>query len=48
MATVGLAATPVDAVRAVLDFLKSTGAKDIVIGEATAGPEGNTMGAYEQ
>jgi uncharacterized protein (DUF362 family) len=46
--TVELAATPVDAVRAVLDFLKSMGAQDLIIGEATAGPEGNTTGAYER
>jgi uncharacterized protein (DUF362 family) len=46
--TIELAATPVDAVRAVLDFLKEMGAKDLLIGEATAGPEGNTMGAYER
>jgi len=46
--TIELAATPVDAVRAVLDFLLSLGAKDLVIGEATAGPEGDTMGGFER
>ncbi|MBN1685324.1 MAG: DUF362 domain-containing protein [Spirochaetales bacterium] len=46
--TIELAATPVDAVRAVLDFLKEMGAKNLIIGEATAGPEGNTMGAFER
>ncbi len=46
--TVELAATPVDAVRAVLDFLKSLGAKDFIIGEGTAGPEGKTMDGFER
>lgn len=45
---VELAATPVDTVRAVLDFLVEMGAKNLFIGEATAGPEGNTTGAFER
>jgi uncharacterized protein (DUF362 family) len=45
--TIELAATPVDAVRAVLDFLKEMGAKNLIVGEATAGPEDNTMAAFE-
>lgn len=46
--TIELAATPVDAVRATLDFLKEMGAENLIVGEATAGPEGNTMGAFER
>ena len=46
--TIELAATPVDAVRAVLDFLKEMGAGNIIVGEATAGRNGNTMGAFER
>ena len=46
--TIELAATPVDAVRATLDFLKDMGAKDFVVGETTAGAEDNTMDAFER
>ena len=46
--TIELAATPVDAVRATLDFLKEMGARKLIVGEATAGPEGNTMGAFKR
>jgi uncharacterized protein (DUF362 family) len=42
-----LCATPVDAVRATLDFLLSLGAKRFIIGEATAGPDGDTMTGFK-
>ncbi len=45
-ATVDLCATPVDAVRATLDFLQTLGAKKFIIGEMTAGPESDTMGGF--
>ena len=35
--TIELAVTPVDAVRATLDFLKDLGANNFIVGEATAG-----------
>jgi uncharacterized protein (DUF362 family) len=41
-----LAVTPVDAVRATLGFLQNLGAQKFVIGEITAGPQGDTMGAF--
>ncbi|MCL4535946.1 MAG: DUF362 domain-containing protein [Bacteroidetes bacterium] len=47
-ATVDLCATPVGAVRATLDFLQSLGAKKFIIGEATAGPQGDTMGGFKR
>jgi uncharacterized protein (DUF362 family) len=42
-----LAATPVDAVRATMDFLKTKGIEKFIVGEGTSGPEGDTMGAFE-
>ncbi len=42
-----LAATPPEAVRAVLDFLQSLGARRFIIGEATAMPDGDTMLAFQ-
>jgi uncharacterized protein (DUF362 family) len=41
-----LSGTPVDAVRATLDFLLSLGAKKFIIGEITAGPQGDTTAAF--
>ncbi|MDP3061654.1 MAG: DUF362 domain-containing protein [Chloroflexota bacterium] len=46
--TVELAATPVDAVRATLDFLTELGVKKSIIAEGTAVPEGDTMGAFQR
>jgi len=43
-----LAATPVEAVRATLDFLVTLGVEKFIVGEGTAGPEGDTMGAFER
>ena len=43
-----LAATPVDAVRATMDFLKTKGVEKFTVGEGTSGPEGDTMGAFEE
>jgi uncharacterized protein (DUF362 family) len=43
-----LAATPVDAVRATMDFLKGKGVEKFIVGEGTAGSEGDTMGAFEE
>lgn len=45
-ARVDLSATPVDAVRAVLDFLKEKGVKHFILGEGTA--EGATMDAFKR
>ena len=45
---VELCATPVEAVRATLDFLQSLGVKRFIIGEATALAEGDTMGAFKR
>lgn len=45
---VELCATPVDTVRATLDFLQSLGVKKFIIGEATAGPAGDTMGGFKR
>lgn len=42
-----LCATPVEAVRATMNFLTSKGVKKFVVGEGTGEPEGNTMGAFE-
>jgi uncharacterized protein (DUF362 family) len=42
-----LAATPVDAVRATMDFLAELGVKRFIVGEATAG-SGDTMGAFQR
>lgn len=47
-ASIELCATPVNAVRATLDFLKSKGVEKFVIGEGTAGPDGDTMGGFER
>ena len=46
--TVELAATPVQAVQATMDFLVELGVEKFIIGEATAGPAGDTMGAFER
>lgn len=46
--TVELAATPVEAVRATLDFLMELGVERFVIGEGTAGEEGDTMEVFER
>ena len=46
--TVELAATPVDAVRATMDFLMELGVERFIVGEGTAGPKGDTMGAFER
>ena len=46
--TVDLAATPVEAVRATMDFLASLGVERFIVGEGTAGPAGHTMGAFER
>ena len=43
-----LAATPVEAVRATMDFLKSFGVRRFIVAEGTAAPEGDTMGAFER
>ena len=43
-----LTATPVDAVRATMDFLAGLGVKKFVVGEATAGGNGDTQGAFER
>ena len=45
--TVELCATPVSAVRAVLDFLRELGVERFIVGEATAGA-GDTMAAFER
>ena len=42
------AATPVGAVRATMDFLKSFGVERFIVAEGTAAPEGDTMGAFER
>jgi uncharacterized protein (DUF362 family) len=44
---VELAATPVDAVRATMDFLTSLGVKKFIVAEGTAGQDGDTMGAFQ-
>ena len=41
------AATPVDAVRATMDFLTEMGVKKFIVGESSAG-SGDTMGAFER
>jgi uncharacterized protein (DUF362 family) len=46
--TVELAATPVEAVRATLDFLIERGIEKFTIGEGTAGEDGDTMTAFER
>ena len=43
-----LAATPVDAVRATLDFLTELGVERFIIAEGTAMPEGDTLGAFQR
>ncbi len=43
-----LAATPVDAVRATLDFLKERGVDRFIIGEGTGTSNPDTMGAFER
>jgi len=43
-----LSATPVEAVRATMDFLRSCGVERFIVAEGTAGPEGDTMGAFER
>ena len=45
--TVELCATPVSAVRAVLDFLRELGVERFIVGEATAGA-GDTLAAFER
>ena len=45
---VELCATPVQAVRATLDFLQQLGVEKFIIGEATALEEGDTMGAFRR
>jgi uncharacterized protein (DUF362 family) len=45
---VELCATPVQAVRATLDFLQQLGVKKFIIGEATAREDGDTMGAFRR
>jgi len=45
-ARIELSATPVDAVRAVLDFLKEKGVEHFILGEGTA--EGTTMDAFKR
>ena len=45
---VELCATPVQAVRATLDFLQQLGVKKFIIGEATARKEGDTMEAFRR
>ena len=46
--TVELCATPVEAVRATMDFLQEQGVKKFTIGEGTALESGDTMGAFER
>ncbi len=46
--TVELAATPVPAVQATMDFLMDLGVEKFIIGEGTAGEEGDTWGAFER
>lgn len=46
--SIELAATPVEAVRATMDFLSSKGVDKFIVGEGTGGPEGDTMGAFEE
>ena len=46
--SVELAATPVEAVHATMDFLASLGVEKFIVGEGTAGPDGDTMGAFER
>ena len=46
--TTELAATPVEAVRATMDVLRGRGVEKFVVGEGTAGLEGDTMGAFEE
>ena len=43
-----LTGTPVDAVQATLDFLVEFGVEKFIIGEATAGGNGDTLGAFER
>jgi uncharacterized protein (DUF362 family) len=43
-----LAATPVEAVRATMDFLKSFGVERFIVAEGTATAQGDTMGAFER
>jgi len=45
---VELCATPVEAVRATLDFLQELGVEKFIIGEATARREGDTMGGFQR
>lgn len=45
---VELCATPVQAVRATLDFLQQLGVKKFIIGEATAREDGDTMRAFRR
>ena len=47
-ATVELAATPVAAVRATMDFLAGLGVERFIVGEGTAGPDGDTTGAFRR
>lgn len=44
--SVALAATPVEAMRATLDFLQEQGVKKFIVGEGTA--EGDTMAAFQR
>jgi len=46
--SVELAATPVEAVHATMDLLADLGVEEFVVGEGTAGPAGDTMGAFER
>jgi len=46
--TVELAATPVDAVRATMDFLKELGVERFIVAEGTAMREGDTMGTFKR
>jgi len=43
-----LAATPVDAVRATLDFLREKGVERLIIGEGTATSNPDTLGSFER
>jgi uncharacterized protein (DUF362 family) len=43
-----LAVTPVGAVRATMEILKKRGVDKFIVGEGTAGLEGDTMGAFEE
>jgi uncharacterized protein (DUF362 family) len=46
--TTELAATPVDAVRATMEFLKTKGVEKFIVGEGTAGQSPDTMAAFDK